>query len=57
MHAYVYTHYTSGRVCPLLHDGLGVWRDDVTYSHNDVTGLSLHLHDILATSLGVIGCC
>ena len=57
MHAYVYTHYTSGRVCPLLHDGLGVWRDDVTYSHNDVTGLSLHLDDILATSLGVIGCC
>ena len=35
----------------LLHNGRAIWRDDVTYSHDDVTGLSLQLDDSLAPSL------
>ena len=40
-----------------MHDGLGVWRDDVTQSHDDVTGLSLQLYHSLVSSLGLGGPC
>ena len=36
----------------LLHNVRGIWRDDVTYSHDDVTGLSLQLDESLVARVG-----